>query len=79
MNTEEKEDEREGGKRDTTIDTIGLLSRRRVAGDSLHDKAAFTTRLLDDPGGATAKQKEILVSAFRPMMIKMYQGVYQII
>ena len=41
------------------------LQRRRVAGDSPPGQAAFTTRLLDDAGGATAKQLERFRTHFR--------------
>jgi hypothetical protein len=41
------------------------LQRRRVAGDSPPGKAAFTTRLLDDAEGATAKQLERFRTHFR--------------
>ena len=40
------------------------LQRRRVAGDSSPGKAAFTTRILDEPRGATAKQLEIFRNHF---------------
>ena len=63
MNTEEKEDERKARYHNRYDWTP--LQRRRVAGDSPPGKAAFTTRLLDDAGGATAKQLERFRTHFR--------------
>ena len=41
------------------------LQRRRVAGDSPPGKAAFITKILDDPRGATSKQLEMFRTHFR--------------